>query len=84
MFAKEHAELFADIPVSGTVTRWWAQQDPRLLDAASRKIAKHHANPWVFTGDATHFFQFAHSRELEALREMTPDEQEALLAWTEQ
>jgi hypothetical protein len=84
MFAKEHEAMFADIPVGGTVVHWWARQDPRLLDAAARKIAQHRANPWVFAGDATHFFQFARSRELEALQAMTSDEQEALLAWTEQ
>lgn len=74
-----HHELFENVPVGGTVLRHWAAQPTALLDAAAAKLVAHGANPWVFTADARHFWQFASAADKAAYSALTSEEHEALL-----
>lgn len=75
----KHNEIFKNIPYGRTVANRWAAQPVALLDAAAAKIATHGAEPWVFSGDARMFWQFARAPERAALRAFTADEHTALL-----
>ena len=80
-----HAELFDQVPVGGSVWRHWADQPVALLDAAAAKIAAHGANPWVFSADARHFWQFAGDAEKAAYIDLSAEEHAALLGqWDEE
>lgn len=80
-----HSELFNDVPVSNTVVAHWAKQDAALLDSAANKIAAAGSNPWVFSADARHFWQFAKDNEKQAMAALTPEEHHAIFgAWDEE
>lgn len=80
-----YEEMFADVPTSGTLLRHQAKQDVRLLDAAASRIHSHGANPWVFSSDARHFWQFATVKDVLALDSLSIKEHIALLgAWADE
>ena len=80
-----HNELFAGVPVGATVARRWGVAPTAALDSAAKKVATHGANPWVFTGDARTFWQFAREAELAAFAALNAEEHLALLGpWAEE
>lgn len=72
-------EMFRDLPVGRTAAAHWADQDTEALDGAARAIETHGADPWVFAGDARHFWQFASIAEAAALQSMTAAQAAAIL-----
>ena len=74
-----HNEVFSGVPVGASVARRWDLAPTGTLDSAAQKVATHGANPWVFTGDARAFWQFAREAELAAFAAFSAEEHLALL-----
>lgn len=71
-------QVFDQVPVGRSVANHWAAQDRATLDAAAAVIHAHGANPWVFSADARHFWQFASAADVAAMQAMTPAQFAAL------
>ena len=70
---------FKDIPVGRTVAARWAKDDPAVLNTAAYTLEAHGANPWVFSADARHFWQFATAADVAALQALNDMQFRALL-----
>lgn len=76
-------QVFDQVPAGRTMAAHWAEADPVALDAAAATIATHGANPWVFSADARHFWQFAGKADVAALDAMDATMTDALLGWAD-
>ena len=58
-------KIMVDLPISYSTYSRWNNSDPRVLEALAKKMAKANVNPWAYTADARHFWQFADHMDLE-------------------
>jgi hypothetical protein len=75
--------IFSGVPTSLRRVGHWKRQNGAVLNSAAKKIDAHGANPWCFVADGRHFAQFAGAAEYAALSDLTEEEVNALLGWTE-
>ena len=59
MLAPNFYNLMVDLPISNSAWNRWNNSDPQMLEELAKKMANSKANPWVFTADARHFWQFS-------------------------
>ena len=60
-------EMFEGMAISNRIWRRWDASAPEILETVASKIETHGANPWVFSADARHFWQFAGQAEYACL-----------------
>jgi hypothetical protein len=77
--------MFDDEPVGRTTRRRWSEADPAVLNTATYTLEAHGANPWVFSADARHFWQFATAADVAAMQALNGMQFRALLGdWSEE
>lgn len=61
------------------------QRNADILTSAFEKMFSLGGNPWVFSADARHFWQFANFNDRKVLTEFTDQEHECILgSWDEE
>lgn len=71
--------LFGESGVSSSTYSRWSSANRDDLRAAMETVISVGANPWVFEGDARHFWQFAGGKEIRALHLLDLLQRRALL-----
>jgi hypothetical protein len=73
------SSLFS-FPVGITSWNRWGSQNPQTLESIAQRMEDNPGvNPWVFSADARHFWQFCSDMDREFLLALTPEEHIALL-----
>jgi len=73
------SSLFS-FPVGRTTWHHWGSQNPQTLESIAQRMEDNPGvNPWVFSADARHFWQFCSDMDREFLLALTPEEHIALL-----
>ena len=85
MFAPIFHNLMEGLPISNSTYSRWNKCDPHHLEVIAIKMLNSKVNPWVFTADARHFWQFADQYDLEFFWQMSDEDHGAIFGnWSDE